>query len=53
MRELIEAHFRHTRSNLAERILEKWETTWPDFAKVMPRDYKRALMGIEFGESDY
>ena len=53
LRELIEAHFRHTRSNLAERILEKWETTWPDFAKVMPRDYKRALMGIEFGESDY
>ena len=51
--ELIEAHLRHTQSDTAERVLEKWEDTLADFVKVMPRDYKRALMGIEFGESDY
>jgi glutamate synthase domain-containing protein 2/glutamate synthase domain-containing protein 1/glutamate synthase domain-containing protein 3 len=53
LRDLIEAHFRHTRSDVAERVLEKWETTLPNFVKVMPRDYKRALMGIEFSENDY
>ena len=53
VRELIEAHLRHTQSDTAERVLEKWEDTLADFVKVMPRDYKRALMGIEFGESDY
>ncbi len=53
LRELIEAHWRHTRSDAAERVLDKFETVLADFVKVMPRDYKRALMGIEFGESDY
>ncbi|MEE8314852.1 MAG: glutamate synthase large subunit [Myxococcota bacterium] len=53
VRELIEAHLRHTQSDNAERILEKWEDTLADFVKVMPRDYKRALIGIEFGERDY
>ena len=53
LRDLIEAHFRHTRSDVAEQVLDKWETMLPDFVKVMPQDYKRALMGIEFSESDY
>ena len=53
VRELIVAHFRHTRSDTAQRVLEKWETTLPHFVKVMPRDYKRALLGIEFGDEDY
>jgi glutamate synthase (ferredoxin) len=53
LRRLIEAHFRHTRSERAASVLEKWSSTLPQFVKVMPRDYKRALMGIEFGSSDY
>ena len=53
VRELIEAHYRHTRSRTAQGVLDKWETTLPHFVKVMPRDYKRALMGIEFGEAEY
>jgi glutamate synthase (ferredoxin) len=53
LRRLVEAHFRHTRSQRAESVLEKWSSTLPQFVKVMPRDYKRALMGIEFGSSDY
>ena len=53
LRGLVEAHFRYTRSRRAENVLEKWETTLPNFVKVMPRDYKRALAGIEFGDEDY
>jgi glutamate synthase domain-containing protein 2/glutamate synthase domain-containing protein 1/glutamate synthase domain-containing protein 3 len=53
LRDLIEAHFRHTRSELAEQVLEKWATTLPNFVKVFPREYKRALLGIEFGSGDY
>jgi glutamate synthase (NADPH/NADH) large chain len=53
LRSLIDAHFRHTGSDRAERILEKWATTVPLFVKIMPRDYKRALLGIEFGDEDY
>ncbi|MFQ5514547.1 MAG: glutamate synthase large subunit [Myxococcota bacterium] len=53
LRGLVESHFRHTRSDRAEQVLEKWETTLPRFVKVMPRDYKRALAGIEFSEKEY
>jgi len=28
---------------VAEAILASWETSLPQFVKVMPRDYKRAL----------
>jgi glutamate synthase (NADPH/NADH) large chain len=53
LRELVEAHFRHTRSERAEQILEKWATTLPTFVKIFPREYKRALLGIEFGKESY
>jgi glutamate synthase domain-containing protein 3 len=53
LRALVEAHHRLTGSRLAERLLERWEQTLPQFVQVMPRDYKRALAGIEFGDRDY
>src|SRR5258706_730483 len=53
LRDLVEAHFRHTRSERAEQVLEKWATTLPTFVKVFPREYKRALLGIEFGKENY
>ena len=43
LRELIERHARFTGSTVAEAILASWETSLPQFVKVMPRDYKRAL----------
>jgi glutamate synthase domain-containing protein 2/glutamate synthase domain-containing protein 1/glutamate synthase domain-containing protein 3 len=46
LRGLIEQHFRHTRSRVAERILEKWSTALAHFVKVMPRDYRRALLEL-------
>jgi glutamate synthase domain-containing protein 2/glutamate synthase domain-containing protein 1/glutamate synthase domain-containing protein 3 len=53
LRGLVQAHFRHTRSDRAERVLDKWETVVPNFVKVMPRDYKRVLLGVEFSDADY
>ncbi len=53
LRGLIDAHFRHTQSNRAQRVLEKWSTSRELFVKVMPRDYKRAMLGIEFGDEEY
>ena len=40
---LLESHFRHTGSKLAERILDNWEVMVPSFVKVMPTEYKRVL----------
>jgi glutamate synthase (ferredoxin) len=53
LRTLVEAHFRQTRSERAEQVLDKWATTLPSFVKVFPKEYKRALLGIEFGKEDY
>ena len=43
VRELVEAHLRFTGSKLAGVVLDHWELHLPQFVKVMPRDYKRAL----------
>jgi len=40
---LLEAHRRHTGSQLAERILDNWEVVVSSFVKVMPTEYKRVL----------
>ncbi len=53
LRELIENHHRYTGSARAERLLEHWEHSVGEFVQIFPRDYKRALAGIEFGQSDY
>ena len=53
LRGLIQAHVRHTRSDRAKRVLDKWQTELPNFIKVMPRDYKRILLGVEFSGQDY
>jgi hypothetical protein len=34
-------------------VLEKWATVLPNFVKVFPKEYKRALLGIEFGKAEY
>jgi glutamate synthase domain-containing protein 3 len=47
LRNLIEQHFRLTRSRVAEAILEKWPTVLPKFVMVMPRDYRHALFELE------
>jgi len=40
---MLRRHFQYTRSQKADDVLRKWETTAGKFVKVFPRDYKRAL----------
>jgi len=47
LRELIESHYNYTMSPLAQRILENWEEALPKFVKVLPEEYKQALIRLE------
>ncbi|WP_229669421.1 glutamate synthase large subunit [Yeosuana aromativorans] len=44
---LIENHYNATLSPLAQRILEKWEAELPKFIKVLPEEYRQALIRLE------
>jgi glutamate synthase (NADPH/NADH) large chain len=46
LKEFIENHLRHTGSVRARTILDNWATTLPKFVKVMPIEYRRALLEI-------
>ena len=47
LKQLIENHYNTTLSPLAQRILEKWEVELPKFIKVLPEEYKQALIRLE------
>ncbi|CAM3290462.1 glutamate synthase large subunit [Zobellia roscoffensis] len=47
LKDLIESHYNATLSPLAQRILEKWEDCLPKFVKVLPEEYKQALLRME------
>ena len=44
LRILVERHHLHTGSARARELLEDWDNALEGFIKVMPRDYKRALL---------
>jgi glutamate synthase (NADPH/NADH) large chain len=44
LRILVERHHLHTGSARARELLEDWDNARRSFIKVMPRDYKRALV---------
>ena len=46
LRILIERHLLHTGSARARMLLENWERVLPHFVKVMPKDYRRALLEL-------
>jgi glutamate synthase (NADPH/NADH) large chain len=48
---LISNHVKYTGSEYAERLLKDWTEILPQFVKVMPIDYKRALERIKKAES--
>jgi glutamate synthase domain-containing protein 3 len=50
LHELIEEHHLRTLSPVAARILEDWDGWLPQFVKVMPHDYKRALADMAAAE---
>ena len=47
LRVLLERHLLYTSSARARALLEDWETTLGAFVKVMPKDYRRALLDLE------
>ena len=47
LKELIERHSNLTGSTVANRILSNWDETLTQFKKVMPIDYKRALLEMQ------
>jgi glutamate synthase (NADPH/NADH) large chain len=46
LRGKIEKHLRYTGSARAKQILDNWSTFLPKFVKVMPTEYRRALLEI-------
>ena len=44
LRILVERHHLHTGSARARELLEDWDNALKCFVKVMPKDYKRALL---------
>jgi glutamate synthase (NADPH/NADH) large chain len=44
LRTLIENHLKFTGSDVAEKIIKNWGNTLHNFVKVMPREYKAALL---------
>jgi glutamate synthase (NADPH/NADH) large chain len=47
LRILVERHLLFTGSSRARSLLDDWDTALPHFVKVMPRDYKRALLEMK------
>jgi len=47
LKTLITNHYNATLSPLAQRILEQWEQYLPKFIKVLPEEYKQALIKLE------
>ena len=47
LKQLIENHFEATGSPLAERILIDWNKYLPKFKKVLPEEYRQALVRLE------
>ncbi len=52
LNDLIWQHAFHTGSQVAWRILGRWQEMWPRFVKVFPKDYKRMLEQIDKAEAD-
>ena len=51
LKTLIEKHLHYTNSNRARQILDRWEEYLPRFVKVMPVDYRRALLQMQMNQA--
>ena len=47
LQELIKRHAQYTGSVLAQNILAHWHQYLPKFRKVMPLEYRRALLEMQ------
>ena len=52
LRKLVENHLHFTGSERARHILDNWDDYLPKFVKVMPVDYRRALMEMQTRNKD-
>jgi glutamate synthase (ferredoxin) len=50
LKNLIEKHVLYTNSNKGQELLSNWEASLGNFIKVMPIEYKRALIRLETEE---
>jgi glutamate synthase (NADPH/NADH) large chain len=47
LRGLIEKHLEYTGSSRAKSIIDDWDNALPNFVKIMPTDYRRALLEMQ------
>ena len=47
LKQLIENHLNNTDSAVARNILDNWDKMLPKFVKVMPVEYRRALLEMQ------
>jgi glutamate synthase (ferredoxin) len=47
LKEMIENHYNATLSPLAQRLLENWQEELPNFLKILPEEYRQALLRLE------
>ena len=47
LKDLVEEHYNMTLSPLAQRLLENWEQEVTHFVKVLPEEYRLALLRLE------
>jgi len=47
LKTLIERHVHYTDSDVAKALLARWEEARTEFVKVMPQDYRRALLEMQ------
>ena len=52
LRKLVENHLHCTGSERARHILDNWDDYLPKFVKVMPVDYRRALLEMQTRNKD-
>ncbi len=44
---LVQRHFHHTKSARARWLLDHWDDALKRFVKVVPKEYRRALMELQ------
>jgi glutamate synthase (NADPH/NADH) large chain len=47
LRILIERHLLFTGSGRARALLDNWDAELPKFVKIVPRDYRKALLDLK------
>jgi glutamate synthase (NADPH/NADH) large chain len=51
LKTLIERHQHYTNSSRARHILDNWDNYLPQFVKIMPVDYRRALQQMQISQA--